>query len=133
MEERLTSIRYKNDNYKRKRLRVKDDRKAIKLRKIENLKQRDRKVKIVLSTLTVIFVLSLASIILIKRNNLKAKRFEYNTLQADVNSYELQRDRLSQKLENAIDINRIQRYALEELGMVYKDDNNTVKLNVDRN
>ncbi|EEI83226.1 hypothetical protein [Anaerococcus tetradius] len=133
MEERLTSIRYKNDNYKRKRLRVKDDRKAIKLRKIENLKQRDRKVKIVLSTLTVIFVLSLASITLIKRNNLKAKRFEYNTLQADVNSYELQRDRLSQKLENAIDINRIQRYALEELGMVYKDDNNTVKLNVDRN
>lgn len=133
MEERLTSIRYKNDNYKRKRLRVKDDRKAIKLRKIENLKQRDRKVKIVLSTLTVIFGLSLASITLIKRNNLKAKRFEYNTLQADVNSYELQRDRLSQKLENAIDINRIQRYALEELGMVYKDDNNTVKLNVDRN
>ena len=133
MEERLTSIRYKNDNYKRKRLRVKDDRKAIKLRKIEHLKQRDRKVKIVLSTLTVIFVLSLASITLIKRNNLKAKRFEYNTLQADVNSYELQRDRLSQKLENAIDINRIQRYALEELGMVYKDDNNTVKLNVDRN
>ena len=64
---------------------------------------------------------------------MKAKRFEYNTLQADVNSYELQRDRLSQKLENAIDINRIQRYALEELGMVYKDDNNTVKLNVDRN
>lgn len=133
MEERLTSIRYKNDNHKRKRLRVKDDRKAIKLRKIENLKQRDRKVKIALSTLTVIFVLSLASITLIKRNNLKAKRFEYNTLQADVNSYELQRDRLSQKLENAIDINRIQRYALEELGMVYKDDNNTVKLNVDRN
>lgn len=133
MEERLTTIKYRNNNHKRRRLKVKDDRKAIKLKKIQALNKRDRKFRLALSTLTLIFVLSLSAISLIKRNNLKAKRFEYNTLQADIVSYELQRDRLSEKLENAIDLNRIQRYALEDLGMVYKDDTNTVKLNVDRN
>lgn len=133
MEERLTTIKYRNNNHKRRRLKVKDDRKAIKLKKIQALKKRDRKFRLALSTFTLIFVLSLSAISLIKTNNLKAKRFEYNTLQADIVSYELQRDRLSEKLENTIDLNRIQRYALEDLGMVYKDDTNTVKLNVDRN
>ena len=47
------------------------------------------------------------------------KRNEYNELVTESISTELKRDRLKAKLENAVDINRIQRYAIEELGMVY--------------
>ncbi|MDU2558038.1 MAG: hypothetical protein E7C95_03575 [Anaerococcus prevotii] len=131
MEER-TAIS-KNNNKKRRRLKVKDNRKSKKIKQIQNLKKKDRKMKLSLSVFTFLVVASLLTIALVKRNNLNAKRYEYNTLQADIVSYELQRDRLNSRLEEAIDLNLIQRYALEELGMVYKDDDNTVKLNVDRN
>ena len=131
MEERIAIS--KNNNKKRRRLKVKDNRKSKKIKQIQNLKKKDRKMKLSLSVFTFLVVASLLTIALVKRNNLNAKRYEYNTLQADIVSYELQRDRLKGRLEEAIDLNLIQRYALEELGMVYKDDDNTVKLNVDRN
>ena len=51
------------------------------------------------------------------------ERFEYNRLQADIVSYELQRDRLKTSLDEAVDLNRIQRYAIEDLDMVYQDNN----------
>lgn len=51
-------------------------------------------------------------------------KFEYNRLQAEIVSYELTRDRLQNNLDEAIDLNRIQRYAIEDLGMVYKNDKN---------
>ncbi len=131
MEERIAIS--KNNNKKRRRLKVKDNKRSRKIKQIQNLKKKDRRMKLSLSVFTFLVVVSLLVTALVKRNNLNAKRYEYNTLQADIVSYELQRDRLNTRLEEAIDLNLIQRYALEELGMVYKDDDNTVKLNVDRN
>ena len=66
----------------------------------------------------------MATFLIIKRINLSNDRFEYNRLQAEIVSYELQRDRLQNNLDEVIDLNRIQRYAIEDLGMVYKKDNN---------
>ena len=131
MEERIAIS--KNNNKKRRRLKVKDNKRSRKIKQIQNLKKKDRRMKLSLSIFTFLLVASLLTIALVKRNNLNAKRYEYNTLQADIVSYELQRDRLNSRLEEAVDLNLVQRYALEELGMVYKDDDNTVKLNVDRN
>lgn len=131
MEERVPKI--KNKNKKRIRLKVKDTSRQRQARKIKELKKKDRRFKLVTSSLTFLILLGLLVSSFLKQRSLQAKRYEYNTLKADIVSYELQRDRLSQKLENTIDINKIQRYALEELGMVYKDKDNTVKLNVDRN
>ena len=131
MEERAPNIT--NKNRKRKRLKVKENRRKNQARKIQGLRKKDKKFKILVSSLCFLVVLSLAVSAFLKQRSLQARRYEYNTLKADIISYELQRDRLSQKLENTIDINKIQRYALEDLGMVYRDKDNTVKLNVDRN
>ncbi len=131
MEERIPKI--KNNNKKRIRLRVKDDRKKLQAQKIIQLRKRDRNLKLFLSTITFIMIACMLVSSFFKMRALQARRYEYNTLKADIVSYELQRDRLSRKLENAIDIKKIQRQALEDLGMVYRDKDNTVKLNVDRN
>lgn len=131
MEERAPNII--NKNRKRKRLKVKENSRKNQARKIKELRKKDKKFKILVSSLCFLVVLSLAVSAFFKQRSLQARRYEYNTLKADIISYELQRDRLSQKLENTIDINKIQRYALEDLGMVYTDKDNTVKLNVDRN
>lgn len=130
MEERAPNIT--NKNRKRKRLKVKENSRKNQARKIQELKKKDKKFKLLASSLCFLVVLSLAVSAFLKQRSLQARRYEYNTLKADIISYELQRDRLSQKLENTIDINKIQRYALEDLGMVYRDKDNTVKLNVDR-
>lgn len=131
MEERAPNIT--NKNRKRKRLKVKENSRKNQARKIQELKKKDKKFKLLVSSLCFLVVLSLVVSAFLKQRSLQARRYEYNTLKADIISYELQRDRLSQKLENTIDINKIQRYALEDLGMVYRDKDNTVKLNVDRN
>ena len=128
MEERAPNIT--NKNRKRKRLKVKENSRKNQARKIQELKKKDKKFKLLVSSLCFLVVLSLAVSAFLKQRSLQARRYEYNTLKADIISYELQRDRLSQKLENTI--NKIQRYALEDLGMVYRDKDNTVKLNVDR-
>lgn len=130
MEERAPNIT--NKNRKRKRLKVKENSRKNQARKIQELKKKDKKFKLLVSSLCFLVVLSLVVSAFLKQRSLQARRYEYNTLKADIISYELQRDRLSQKLENTIDINKIQRYALEDLGMVYRDKDNTVKLNVDR-
>lgn len=130
MEERAPNIT--NKNRKRKRLKVKENSRKNQARKIQELKKKDKKFKMLVSSLCFLVVLSLAVSAFLKQRSLQARRYEYNTLKADIISYELQRDRLSQKLESTIDINKIQRYALEDLGMVYRDKDNTVKLNVDR-
>ena len=70
-----------------------------------------------------------------KRSELLAKRNEYNELVTESISTELKRDRLKAKLENAVDINRIQRYAIEKLGMVYDkaDKNKEERIEFDGN
>lgn len=88
------------------------------------LRKRDRRVKYAISFFVFAFITTLATLLIIKRINLSNDRFEYNRLQAEIVSYELQKNRLSNNLDEAIDLNRIQRYAIEEMGMVYKNDKN---------
>ena len=81
--------------------------------------KRDRKMRIILSFFALAIIVTLGIFTFNKRNELMTKRNEYNELVTESISTELKRDRLKAKLENAVDINRIQRYAIEELGMVY--------------
>ncbi|MDO5047245.1 MAG: hypothetical protein Q4D88_01705 [Anaerococcus sp.] len=120
-----------NQGQQRKRLKRNKDQSQKK--KINELKKRDRNFKMFFASIAFIVLIFVLGSCLAKEYNLNKKRDEYNSLQADILSRELTKDRLSEKLENAIDLPRIQRYALEELDMVYRDEENTVKLNVDRN
>ena len=57
---------------------------------------------------------------------------EYNNLQSQYTSYQLTKDRLNKDLEDSVDLKEIQRYAMENLGMIYENKDNTVYLNIDR-
>ncbi|MDU3153992.1 MAG: hypothetical protein E6706_07270 [Anaerococcus hydrogenalis] len=59
-------------------------------------------------------------------------RNEYNNLQSQYTSYKLTKDRLNKDLEDSVDLKEIQRYAMENLGMIYQNKDNTVYLNIDR-
>ena len=124
MAERFEKRLVKNNNKNRVRLKVKEKPRVSRSYQIDKLRKRDRKVKYAISFLTFAFIATLATLLIIKRINLSNDRFEYNRLQAEIVSYELQRDRLQNNLDEAIDLNRIQRYAIEEMGMVYKNDKN---------
>ena len=65
----------------------------------------------------------------LKLNN---TRNEYNNLQSQYTSYKLTKDRLNKDLEDSVDLKEIQRYAMENLGMIYQNKDNTVYLNIDR-
>ena len=84
--------------------------------------KKDKRIKAILSFLTFVIVLSLGYFTFTTRNELLAKRDQYKNLASETISQELKRDRLNAKLEDTVDLNRIQRYALEELGMVYEKD-----------
>ena len=133
MEKRSYERQKSRKTKKKIKLTVKDDRRNYRNKKVNTFKIRDRRMRLVTSFLTVVILLTLLSLSFLKKSHLNNKKNEYNSLQADNLSLQLQKDRLYEKLESSIDLNRIQRYALEELGMVYKDENNTVKVNVDRN
>ena len=113
----------KNNNRNRVRLKVKEKPKQTRSKRVEKIKKKDRRMKYTISLLTLAFVVTMATSLILKKNSLSNDRFEYNRLQAEIVSYELQRDRLKNNLEEAIDLNRIQRYAIEDLGMVYKNEN----------
>lgn len=114
-----------NTNENRIRRTSKDDLRAGSKRRIKAQQKRDKTVKLIVSALTLAIVIGLGYFNIQKRSELTAKRTEYNKLISDVISTELKRDRLEAKLENSVDLNRIQRYALEELGMVYANNDNT--------
>lgn len=133
MEERKVLRKENTQRKKRARLTVRDNRDLRKKRRIIELKKKDRRFRIIASIITFLALGFVFTLFMMERMSLNRKIDEYNSLQADVMAYELQKDNLNKKVENAIDLPRIQRYALEELGMVYRDDENTVKLNVDRN
>ena len=57
---------------------------------------------------------------------------EYNKLQSQYTSYQLTRDRLNSDLEDSVSLKEIQRYAMENLGMIYENESNVVYLNIDR-
>lgn len=112
-----------NTNENRKRLKVKDNP-VVGIRYQEKKARRlDRRIKMVFTLLTVLAVGIMGYFTVQKRNELIGKRSQYNELVNEVLSKEFKRDRLKAKLENSIDINRIQRYAIEDLGMVYAYDN----------
>ena len=119
MAERLKKTIVKNNNKDRVRLKVKEKPKLSRKKYIEKLRKRDRRMKMVIS-LFVFAVIGVLSFLLIsKRMSLSNDYFEYNRLQAEIYSYELQRDRLKSSLDETVDLNRIQRYAIEDLDMVY--------------
>lgn len=121
MAERIQkATQTRNTNQGRKRLKAKDSPKSSRKKSIKIQKKKDRKTKLTISILTLALVLTLGYFTLNTRNQLLAKRAEYRKLASETISQELKRDRLEAKLENTVDINRIQRYALEELGMVYE-------------
>lgn len=124
MAERFERRLVKNNNKNRIRLKVKEKPKMSRSNQIAKIRKKDRNMKFVISLFTFMVLAMMATFLIIKRINLSNDRFEYNRLQAEIVSYEQQRDRLKNNLDEAIDLNRIQRYALEEMGMVYKSDNN---------
>lgn len=124
MAERFEKRLVKNNNKNRVRLKVKEKPKVMRSYQVDKLRKRDKKVKYAISLLVFAFIGTLTTLLIIKRINLSNDRFEYNRLQAEIVSYELQRNRLQDNLDEAIDLNRIQRYAIEEMGMVYKNDKN---------
>ena len=124
MAERFEKTLVKNNNKNRIRLKVKEKPRISRSNQIARIKKKDRNMKFVISLLTFAILSTMATFLIIKRINLSNDRFEYNRLQAEIVSYEQQRNRLQNNLDEAIDLNRIQRYAIEEMGMVYKNDNN---------
>lgn len=124
MAERFERRLVKNNNKNRIRLKVKEKPKMSRTNQIAKIRKKDRNMKFAISLFTFMVLATMATFLIIKRINLSNDRFEYNRLQAEIVSYEQQRDRLKNNLDEAIDLNRIQRYALEEMGMVYKSDNN---------
>ena len=110
----------KNTNHNRIRLKVRENPKARRKNQIKIQRKKDRRFKMLISFLTLAIVITLGYLTFNTRNELMAKRSEYKELTSDAVSKELKRDRLKAKLENTVDLNRIQRYALEELGMVYE-------------
>ena len=123
MAERIEYKIVKNNNKGRVRLKVKEKPKRSKAYDIAKLRKRDRMMKFWISLFVFSMLLAMTTFLINKRINLSNERFEYNRLQADIVSYELQRDRLKTSLDEAIDLNRIQRYAIEDLYMVYQDNN----------
>lgn len=124
MAERFEERLVKNNNRNRVRLKVKERPKVTRSYQIDKIRSRDRKVKYTISFLCFAMILTMVVYLLVKKINLSNDKFEYNRLQAEIVSYELTRDRLQNNLDEAIDLNRIQRYAIEDLGMVYKNDKN---------
>lgn len=123
MAERIEKVNLtKNNNRNRKRLKAKDSKKYSRKKQVKLQQKKDRQFKSVLSFLTLAIVLTLGYFTFNTRSELIAKRNQYRDLASETISQELKRDRLNAKLEGTVDLNRIQRYAIEQLGMVY--DNN---------
>ncbi|MDU1315558.1 septum formation initiator [Anaerococcus hydrogenalis] len=121
----------KNIN-KRKKLSLHDQTSYDTKFRYNRLKKRDRKFKKnILALLFLSFIcMGISSI----HNYLKLNntRNEYNNLQSQYTSYKLTKDRLNKDLEDSVDLKEIQRYAMENLGMIYENKDNTVYLNIDR-
>lgn len=120
MAERIEKVNLtKNNNKNRKRLKAKDSKKYSRKKQVKLQQKKDRQFKSVLSFLTLAIVLTLGYFTFNTRSELIAKRNQYRDLASETISQELKRDRLNAKLEGTVDLNRIQRYAIEQLGMVY--------------
>ena len=112
-----------NKNENRKRLKVNNNPTYNRRYREKQARKNDRIIKLALSLITILIIASLGFKTIKKRNELNNKLYEYNDLVKDVISRELKRDRLEAQLESSIDLNRIQRYAIENLGMIYTNGN----------
>ncbi len=120
MAERIEKDYMKNNNKNRVRLKVKEKPRPSRQSQINRLKKRDMRMKTTVSFLVFACIAVMVGLLINKRADLSNYSFEYNRLEAEIVSYELQRDRLRKKLDDAVDLNRIQRYAIEDLNMVYE-------------
>lgn len=128
----LRIIKPKNNNLKRKRLIIHSTREDIINMKAVEYRKKDRRFRSNLFAILIISLAIMASMLFNSKKNLTNIKNEYNNLESQYVSYELTRDRLKTKLESSIDLKEIQRYAMEELNMVYANDDNTVYVNVNR-
>ena len=112
-----------NKNENRKRLKVNNNPTYNRRYREKQARKNDRIIKLALSLITILIIGSLGFKTIKKRNELNNKLYEYNDIVKDVISRELKRDRLEAQLESSIDLNRIQRYAIENLGMIYTNGN----------
>lgn len=120
MAERIEKKYMKNNNKNRVRLKVKERPRPDRQSQINRLKKIDMRMKTIVSFLIFACIALMVGLLIKKRADLSNYSFEYNRLEAEIVSYELQRDRLRKKLDDAVDLNRIQRYAIEDLNMVYE-------------
>ena len=67
-----------------------------------------------------------------RKINKKLKLSLHDQTSYDITSYQLTRDRLNSDLEDSVSLKEIQRYAMENLGMIYENEGNVVYLNIDR-
>jgi hypothetical protein len=125
-------IKPRNNNNKRKRLTIHTSTDDLIKQKTIEYRRKDKifKRRILLFMLFAIaaMIFSLFS----TRNKLSSLEKEYNDLNSQYSSFQLTRDRIQTDLDEAIDIKEIQRYAMEELDMVYAGDSNTVYVDVNR-
>ncbi len=131
---RNSALRIKptNNNIKRKRLKIHTTREDRLRERAMVCRKKDRIFRRNLLILTVFSLLTMSAFLINSKIQLKRTKIEYNKLDSQYISYELTRDRLKTNLEKTIDIKEIQRYAMEDLGMVYANDENTVYVNVNR-
>ncbi|MDY3005513.1 septum formation initiator [Anaerococcus sp. AGMB00486] len=100
--------------------------------KYNKFKKEDKKFKANILALLFLSFIVMGFITIKNYIKLNNTRNEYNSLQSQYTSYQLTRDRLNKNLEDTVDLKEIQRYAIEELGMVYENKNNIVYLDIDR-
>ena len=96
------------------------------------LQKKDRKFKRTILALLFLSFVFMGFISLHNYIKLNNRIKEYNKLQSQYTSYQLTRDRLNSDLEDSVSLKEIQRYAMENLGMIYENEGNVVYLNIDR-
>lgn len=122
----------KENKNRRKKLSLHNQTDYINKLKYKKLKKEDKKFKANVLALLFLSFIVMAFITINNYIKLNNTRNEYNSLQSQYTSYQLTRDRLNKDLEDSVDLKEIQRYAIEELGMVYENKENIVYLDIDR-
>lgn len=128
----LRKVKIKNNNLKRKRLIINSTNESLLKMKVKNLRIQDKRMK---RKALIFFFIGISAItfnVFSTKSKLNSAKIEYNNLDSQYMSYDLTRTRLKTELEDSIDLQEIQRYAREELGMVSRNSKNTVYVNVNR-
>lgn len=122
----------KQNNKKEKKLSLHDQTTYESKIRCKKLMKADRKFRANILALLFLSFIIMGFTTINNYIKLNKMRNEYNGLQSEYTSYSLTRDRLKKDLDDSIDLEEIQRYAIEELGMVYENKDNIVYLDIDR-